>query len=501
MRTRIVAISVFALLFALLIPAVVIGGSETDGVATLDRIEAWQAPANETGFEDAADIRGAIEDGTLSRATGVNGTHLLVVELGFAGFGDEVGEANGSTTTEQFQSAFREHGDLAIQQTNMGLQADSLVIDTLNGTGVTVYPDQANGTYFLAINLNNATAYRNDSPEKLKDDVPYEFDIRASLAADSSLTDAEQVAKTAVTSRAVSVETAPDSRVQLRSLANQTITGTTNLGTGSTVTVVITGDTNPGTDANESFRLAREAPVDLVEDELKYEGKFDVTFDMTEISPAATNVSVDVQVADRSMLETPVPARINEYISVVDAQDILEGGGSAGVNVNGSLSAGGFFVLHANSADGPVVGHSPYLEPGAKNVTVYVDRPVDADELVVVAYRDANYNEWFDGPETDTPYPGQESADTAQFTAELSNNTPVEPTPTATPTDSTPTDPTPTATETPPLNETTPGDDTPELGDTGPESSGVFDLGSTIFQVGGILVAALLLVALLRVRD
>jgi len=422
MQPRTVAIALLVLSLALLVPAVVVGETATDENATLDRVEAWQAPASEAGFENAAAVRAAIDDGRLSRATGVNATHLLVVELGLQGFDEALGDADGSTTTGRFQAALREHGDLGIRQTNMGPNRARLAVDALNGTGVTVHPDARNDTYYLAIDLASTTASRNDSPTELAESREYEFDVRATLAADSPLTAGEQRAMTAVAPREVSVDTAPDGRVQLRPLPNQTVTGTTNLGTGSMVRVVLAGESNPQTDANESFRLARETTVDVVDDRYRYEGGFTATFDATDVSPQVTNVTVDVRTGNRSMLDRPVSGRVNGDSASIAARGVVEAGGSAGVAVNGSLSAGGFFVLHAETANGPVVGHSPYAEPGEQTGTVYVDRPVDADELVVVAHRDSNYNQWFDGPSTDTPYSGPGTADAVQFEVELPGN-------------------------------------------------------------------------------
>jgi hypothetical protein len=504
MQPRTVAIALLMLSLALLVPAVVVGETDTDENATLDRTEAWQAPASEAGFDDAADVRAAIDGGRLSRATEVNATHLLVVELGLRGFDEALGAADGSTTTGRFQAALREHGDLEIQQTNMGPNRAPLAVDALNGTGVTVYPDATNDTYYLVIDLANTTALRNDSPTELSERREYEFDVGATLAADSPLTAGEQRAMTAVAPREVSVDTAADGRVQLRPLPNQTVSGTTNLGTGSTVRVVLSGESNPQTDANESFRLARETTVDVVDDRYRYEGGFTATFDATDVSPRATNVTVDVRARNRSILDRSVSGRVNGDSASVAARDVVEDGGSAGVTVNGSLSAGGFFVLHAETADGPVVGHSPYAEPGEETATVYVNRPIDADELVVVAHRDANHNQWFDGPATDVPYSGPGTADAVQFDVELpGSNAPggpdSTPTPTVTPT-TTPAEPTPTPTATQP-NGTSPDDATPGSGTTETDQPGSSSPGGTVLPALGVLSVVLLLVVLVRARS
>lgn len=512
MRPRTLLVGLLLLSLALLTPAVVLGvegtsvkaailQSEQSENATVERIEAWQTSADGTTFEDAADVRSAIEGGTLSRATAINGSHLLVVEMALPGFEESVADASGSTT-ERFRTALAEHGDLEIRQTDMGPNQLPLYVDALNGTGVTVYPDYANGTYYASIDLDEALLVRSGSPSSFQRSGTHKFDVRARLDGDSPLTEEMSVAMAAVAPREASVQTAPDGRVQLRPLPDQTVSGTANVGVGSSVTVVVTGESNPETDANESFRLVREATIRVTEDRFRYEGRFDATLDVTDLSPAATNVTVDVRIDGRSLLDTPVSARVNSYRASVATADVVRGGGSAGVTVTASLSAGGFLTLHERSPDGRIVGHSQYLEPGDNRVTVYLNEPTGPDSVVVVAHRDVNHNEWFDGADTDTPYAGQGATDTAAF--DLQVPSPVTPTPTDTPPGPTPTV-TPTESGTTPATGTTPDDETPGVsgsdGDpTATGSSGDPDIGGAVLPVIGLLIAGVLLVAVVRAR-
>lgn len=120
------------------------------------------------------------------------------------------------------------------------------------------------------------------------------------------------------------------------------------------------------------------------------------------------------------MLDAPVPAVVADRRASVETHEVVEDEEIAGVNVTTSLSAGGFVVLFEESADGPVVGFTPYLDRGTHTETVYLAQPTDADELVVVGYRDANHNEWFDGPDVDSPYTDGEPVDTVQIDVDLS---------------------------------------------------------------------------------
>jgi len=183
---RLVTCTVLVLSLSLLFPPA-LGGTATDETASLDRIEAWQGTVTATQLESATAVEAAIDDGRLSRATGVNGTHTLVVELGIGGFDDAVAAAPGSTVTDRFQAAIREHGDLTIRQTNAGPNQLPVVVDAVDGTGVTVYPDPSTDTYYLALDLTDGPTYRGDSPTRLATGRHYQFDVEASLDADSPL--------------------------------------------------------------------------------------------------------------------------------------------------------------------------------------------------------------------------------------------------------------------------------------------------------------------------
>lgn len=486
------ATAVFLVLSLVAVPALGTGATAQD--ASIERLEAWQAPANETAFDSADDVRAAIENGTLSRATGVNGDDVLVLELQVTGFDEVVASANGSTTTERFQTALADHGGLLIRQTNMGPQRAPVAIDALNQTGVEVFA--TNDTYYVRIDLSEAVVTRNDDREQLETDRPYSFGVRATLAADSPLTDDRSVAGTAVERRSATVETARDDNVQLQPQVNQTIAGTTNVGTGSTVTLVLTGDANPATDRNESFRLTREATVTTADDHVRYEGKFNTTVDLSDVSPAATNVTVDVRLDDRSLLDDPVPAVVANRRATVRVHELVEEEGFVGVTVTADLSAGGFLAVHEWKAGGRVVGHTPYLERGEHTVTVYLDKPADADNLVVVAYRDENFNEWFDGDEVESAYSTGTPEDAMAVNGSRLNDSLTETstpgdTPTPDPTDNTPTPDEGDTTPTPATNQTAPRE-TPS-----PSSSGGPD---TLLPVVGLLLVGTLLVTAVQYR-
>lgn len=431
------------------VPVSTVASTVTANEASLDRVGVWQAPTNATEFDDASDVRAAITDGSMTRATGVTNDDTLVIGIQIRGFSDIVAAANGSNTTERFLTKMSNHGDLLVEQTNPPPSLEALQVHVLAGVGVTVFPDAANRTYYIVVDLDKARTTRGeDGDGESLDHGPYEFIVEAELAADSPLTEDRQYAVAPVDSRRASLETAPDDTVHVEAGSNVTISGTTNVGTGWPVTVVLTGDDNPDTSANESFRLIKEAVVQPSEERnYHYERTFATAFERDAVPTAAENVTADVRFDGNSLLDEQVPVALDDPRAAVIIDKVGEAGNITTFSVNASLSAGGFLVLHEESADGPVVGHTQYLDSGEHAVSVYSSEPIDADEVVVVAHRDANHNEWFDGPNLDRAY-AEKGPDHAITLGQTGAPTPMETTTALTPTDSTissPTDTTPSS--------------------------------------------------------
>lgn len=393
---------------------------------SLHRLGVWQSPAGETNLTSAADVRAAAEEGRLRRATGVNGSHLLVVRVDATGLEGALAAADGPNATARFRSVLREHGDFLVVQTNPSVERDPRIVHVLDGPGVRALADAANDTYYLAIDLGEArvTSGDADPAAALEDDPfePYRFEVRMELAADSPLTEGGERAVATVEPRGARVSTAPDGIIHFRPAPNRTVVGTTNVGTGWNVTVVLAGEDDPNTTADESFRLARPVAVEFAsENRFDHAGRFAASFDLSDAA-AAVNVTADVRFGGRSLLDEPVPVAVTRPRASVTTRGANTSGEFAAVTVSVALSTGGFVVLHAGGRGGPVVGHTGFLDPGEHVVEVYVGAPTDAEEVVAVAHRDVNHNEWFDGPGVDTAYAGDDPAAVA-----------FGPTPTATP--------------------------------------------------------------------
>jgi len=411
------------LLVVLLVLATVaptVGTAQAAGDASIERIGAWQAPSDEITIENASDVRTAIANGTLERGTGLAVNDTLVVELTMPGFQSAVSDAGGSNTTERFLTALSSHGDLVIRQWEDSLTTHGvpLRLDPFGG-GVQIVADQGNATYYLVTEFDELERVEDGSSfiDPHEERVP--LTVEATLFANSSFVDQRQRVVAPVHDRQASVVTGLDDLIYGIPDANLTVVGGTDVGTGQRLVVAVEGRDDPETTTDESFRRIRTATVDLADGsayETHEKGTFATTFDLPQVSTAATNITVDVRLDDRSLLEAPVAVDVTDPAGDVAVERVQSNDSRTAVVTNASLSDGGFLALHNGTATGPVVGHTPFLDAGNHTTAVYGDRPVDPDNLVAVAHYDVNRNEWFDGPKTDSVYSNGDAADPVRST-------------------------------------------------------------------------------------
>jgi flagellar protein FlaJ len=120
------------------------------------------------------------------------------------------------------------------------------------------------------------------------------------------------------------------------------------------------------------------------------------------------------------LLSSPVASLTVENPSVEGGQLTVD---------SASVSTGGFVVVHAQDANGTVLGTSGYLEPGShSDVRVTLnEQPPDGQPLVLVAHLDTNENGRldydFENPsETDRPYAASGQSDFVSIEVELSDD-------------------------------------------------------------------------------
>lgn len=179
--------------------------------------------------------------------------------------------------------------------------------------------------------------------------------------------------------------------------ANATVAVDTNLASGREPSLVLR---RPDGD------VVASAPS-TVDDE----GVANATVSLADVA-VGTRLTLSVTVAGRNVLDGPDEVRVVEDAATVDDVAVDERAQSVAVTANVAVGAGGFLVLHAGNASGPVVGHSGYLAPGEHDaVTAYVSDPVqNGTTVVAVPHVDEERNRAFDGADSDPRYTGGDVA-------------------------------------------------------------------------------------------
>lgn len=366
---------------------------------SIRRVGTWVSNDSES-FDSAVDVRQATETDRLSLFRYPSANSTFVVEVRGTGLGGAVAAANGSNVTDRVRNAFWDGpASLTIEQHYERPERHPKVI---HPDGVTAaYADRANDTYFVVVDPRRATVTHGDDGDDVgfdEGDGPYGVEMEIASSSPLARNGTGEALRLFSPATYTDLETGSDGRIRFRPTANQTVTGTTEVGVGWNVTVRLT-DGEGG--------VLRERSVAVRSDEdsgFRYrDGSFAATFDLRNVS-SGTDVTVDVLFRGRSVLDDPVDGHVAAPTATVSVTSTNTSGDLATVRADASLSRGGFVTLHAGSADGPVVSSSDHLGSGNHSVALYVDKQTDEDTLFAVAHRDGNGNERFDGPATDGPY-------------------------------------------------------------------------------------------------
>lgn len=421
-----------------------------------ERLTVRSSPTAVWSQLDSVDaIRRAVSAGRLPTTdrVAVGDPLVLVIENGT--LATALGDGN---ATSAFFERHNESAVVDIEQYNPSpMRAPKRV--TLQPTTTRVVVDSETNTTFVVVDTGRLAVSRDDGT--VSDDAVLEDgdELGVRVVPSATMTAADDSLSPVTTFRIVErvagvfVDDDRLNRLYRAPTDGQSVSGLTNLAVGSNVTVVVRGDPETG---------PRESPIERVEATVvarpdadaddRYPTQFEARLDLSDVAPNTTT-TVEVRFDDRRINRSAPTMRVvgrNASLSVRETVSPVSADRYPAVQVDTSLSRGGFVVLHRGSPTGLVAGVSGYLPPGDhENVTVYVGTPTDASsELVAVVHRDAGYDHWFADAETDTPYATNGSAVARTgFAPTLPATTPA---PTATST------PTPTATPT-----GTPGDHTP----------------------------------------
>lgn len=378
-------------------------------------------------YQSVADIERAKAQGTLSMVPAPTSNSTVVVQIDATGLSGAIASAAGDTLTDRFQSFFsRESATFRFEQTNPGSSVKPKQLQF--GPGVRVLASE--DTYYVVVDLANARFPREYGTTRFVEGD--KFITAVSLAATSPVTgDTGEFVFAHVGYGGVDVSTAPDGRVHLIAAPNQTISGTSALGAGWNVTVVVRGQNDPATARNESFLRKRVVRLQQPQSPDQFPSStFSAVFNLSDVA-SGTNVTVDVRRQGQSLLERPLSGSVVRISASVRATLPTNSSNFTTIPTNVTLSSGGFVVLHRDGPRGPVVGVSDYLPAGDHSELVYVSEPLsESATIVAVVHHDANFNQWFDGPRTDPPF--EQAVDSTTPTSATSSPTGSDsPTPTS----------------------------------------------------------------------
>lgn len=367
-------------------------------------LDAWAAPRN---FADDLTSPTAIEqhrrNGSISNDSLLL-DNLLVIRLQASGLEGVLAAQEGTNATDRFVGMVEsEQPNLTIVQTNPTPELPPKVLLLNDTRAVDFVPDASNDTYYLVVDVARVRvdpgAYGSRQPSEhwLQLDEGEEFqalftyngtpspwnaDERPDVVASRRFELAQRQAKIEIPSEYGPWFVRPE--------PGQVIEGYTNLNPDERMTLLVHAP-------NGTFH--REKKVVASDD-----GDFRTSMNLSGV-PDGTTLQVDVRYDDRSLLFEPAHAVVDRPDAAVEIVGYDVNGSYYGVDVNATVSRGGFVVLHRGSVDGPVLDVSQYLSPGTHSwKTVSLSDPPEGNATIVaVVHRDANGDRSFDG-ESDSPY-------------------------------------------------------------------------------------------------
>ncbi|WP_435179915.1 BGTF surface domain-containing protein [Halorussus sp. AFM4] len=355
-----------------------VANRNTDGLRT------WVAPAS-ADLSNATEIEVARSSGTLTRSDVVARNDTLVLELRASGLEGAIAAQDGANATARF-AAFLENGPASLVVHDFpGTEQETAYLDVTDPSAVTFVPDPGNFSYYVVADLRNAsvTDGRGGDPannEGLRDDHRANFTLAAAspLTADGRETAA---AEFRIEEPDAALDTPPNSdRVYLAPGPNRTLTGTTTLAPGSSVTVEVRQD-DGGFRRTETVRVRNRTDGPA--------GVFAATVNLSGVREG-TDLDVAVRSADGSRLTEPY-ADVEVVARTTDLNLSRRAVTDGGVRVaRATLSHGGYVAIHRGSADGAVVARSGRLAPGESfGGVVRFDAELDRNAtLVAVAHAD-----------------------------------------------------------------------------------------------------------------
>lgn len=287
-------------------PEVVPVPPSTPNVSVRD-VTIWRTTENATTFETVDEVESSVRAGTLSRAENLSGGGTMIIRFQIPGFNQLLAQTNGTNTTDRFQRAARQFGDLDFQQTNPYAQIRPVELFLLDDPGVRVLDDVADDTYYMIVDLQRVHAVYGSS-DSTTIQPRARFTLNLTFEGSVTASGDEVVAEAFVPPNRVSINQTDGFVVEPGE--NLTVTGTANFGPFEQVQVVLQGHDDPATAENESVRRVKIAylgqPIEVANGTWSYS----VVFERTGSLRAAQNLTVQAVEGDGSATSEHVPVEV-----------------------------------------------------------------------------------------------------------------------------------------------------------------------------------------------
>ncbi|WP_439026653.1 DUF7827 domain-containing protein [Haloarchaeobius sp. DT45] len=343
-----------------------------------NNLTVWTAPQG-TSASSVSDVLSAVEDGAVTKDTTIAKGDVVIHELDASGLEGALEVVDGDNTTDDFFT-LANNGNLSLKvmQTNpsQNRQPKALNLGTSN---TAVIADPVNDTYYLLTPTDGLQATRSGSSVDVN--AGDEFNANLTVLAGGNLTDSDETveAQFEFENREVTLDTNENDEVSVASAANQTISGTSTLASGSTVNIRVNS-----ADPDEPFLKTGSATVGP-------NGKWNLNLNFSDV-PAGTNFTVsarsggtqldsaDGQVGGAATLEIAsldAPASVAQGETVTVTAEISNTGQAEGTETvefrfDGDTVASEEVTVAAGATQSVEFSITADVEPGTYTHGVYV---------------------------------------------------------------------------------------------------------------------------------
>ncbi|MEF8784943.1 MAG: BGTF surface domain-containing protein [Haloarculaceae archaeon] len=366
--------------------------------------ETWTAPeaaSDELNDPNSIESRFGSE---VTLADDIANGDVLVTSIEASGLEGAFKAQDGDDATAKFYRAVS-NGIITLNHTHLvdsatNRQSDTITVNARETLGdVTVVPDYENDIYYVVHNTGDEERFRVGRSFRTQFAVESLHQSEANFGLvppDSSGNFHDELATSEfdMVRGSLSISTPPSGRVEVRSQSGQSITGTSTYAPGTELQVRLQSQSG----SSSQFIIG---PRDVT---VKQDGTWTLTADFSSYNVGST-FTVRVKRGNEDPVTADGEIRGKPEVLALEFNDQERRGEIVAVSAV-ELNAGGFVAIHESTADGPIIGHSSYIDENdpVQNLRMALDEPLDSSAtLVAMPHVDSNNNQQFDA-ETDSPY-------------------------------------------------------------------------------------------------